>query len=186
MIAFLKRFLFATQTEVSKKPKVIPFDQAIEFVFKHEGGYVNDPLDPGGETKFGISKRSWPHIDIKNLTYDQAAEIYRDNYWDEVGGDLLPYSIALAVFDFAVNSGVSTAVKCLQTQVGAVPDGKFGPNTLREIQEEIRIVGEKRIAIKLCSDRADYFVSIVKSRPHMVRFLRGWMSRVFNLIEEII
>lgn len=87
------------------------FDRVMNFVLQWEGGYVNDPNDPGGETKFGISKRSHPHLDIKNLTREEALAIYREKYWDRIGGDKLDYPEALALMDFAVHSGVGTALE---------------------------------------------------------------------------
>jgi len=87
------------------------FDKAIKFVLKWEGGYSNDPNDPGGETKFGISKRSYPELDISKLTLKQAKEIYYQNYWLEAGCDDLPYPFNIIVFDTAVNMGRRRAIK---------------------------------------------------------------------------
>ena len=81
------------------------FDEAIKFVLKWEGGYSNDPNDPGGETKFGISKRSYPELDISKLTLKQAKEIYYQNYWLKAGCDELPFPFDIIVFDTAVNMG---------------------------------------------------------------------------------
>ena len=87
------------------------FDKALKFVLKWEGGYSNDPRDPGGETKFGISKRSYPELDISKLTLKQAKEIYYQNYWLKAGCDDLPYPFNIVVFDTAVNMGRSRAIK---------------------------------------------------------------------------
>lgn len=81
----------------------------MQFVFAWEGGYVNDPKDPGGETKYGISKRAHPDVDVRNLTKEQARELYRERYWNEVGAEELTYPEALALMDFAVHSGPPTA-----------------------------------------------------------------------------
>ena len=83
--------------------------KAIDFVLKWEGGYVHDPLDPGGETNFGISKKSYPDLDIKNLTKEQAVEIYKRDYWLATKCDTLPYPLDIIVFDTAVNMGRSRA-----------------------------------------------------------------------------
>lgn len=85
------------------------FLPAFQIVVGLEGGYVNDPKDPGGETKWGISKRAYPTLDIKNLTLEQAQQIYLTDYWDRCGCDLMPWDRALCVFDCAVNQGVSAA-----------------------------------------------------------------------------
>ena len=87
------------------------FDKALKFVLKWEGGYSNDPRDPGGETKYGISKRSYPKEDIKNMTLDRAKEIYYQNYWLKAGCDKLPFPFNIVVFDTAVNMGRSRAIK---------------------------------------------------------------------------
>jgi len=91
------------------------FKEALNFVLKWEGGYSNDPNDPGGETKFGISKRSYPELDISKLTLEQAKEIYYQNYWLKAGCDTLPYPINICVFDTAVNMGRRRAIEFLNT-----------------------------------------------------------------------
>jgi len=85
------------------------FDAAIAFVIAQEGGYVNDPRDPGGETKFGISKRAYPTLDIANLTVDDAKAIYKRDYWDALNLDSRPQGEALAILDTAVNCGIGRA-----------------------------------------------------------------------------
>jgi len=125
------------------------FDQAVEVILHHEGGYVNHPRDPGGETNFGISKKAFPLVDIKNMTKDQAKIIYRKFYWDETGCDSLPAMLRLLVFDCAVNQGAGVAVGLLQAAVGAKVDGILGPNTLEKIaaHKPIKIV-EKYAAMR--------------------------------------
>ena len=95
----------------------LTFDQAFDRLIGHEGGYVNDSADPGGETKFGISKRSYPNVDIKNLTREQAKTIYLRDFWQPLGEDAHP-AVKFQAFDFAVNSGIQTAVRKLQAVVG--------------------------------------------------------------------
>jgi lysozyme family protein len=106
------------------------FDEAFKVLIGHEGGYVNDPRDPGGETKFGISKRAHPKEDIRNMTLGRAKAIYLADYWTPAGCDRLPPDIAFDLFDTAVNSGVRTAVMMLQEAVGATKDGAVGPVTI--------------------------------------------------------
>jgi len=89
------------------------FNIALKFVLKWEGGYSNDPNDPGGETKFGISKRSYPELDISKLTLKQAKEIYYQNYWLKAGCDTLPYPFNIVVFDTSVNMGKRRALEIL-------------------------------------------------------------------------
>ena len=110
------------------------FNNAFRLVIGEEGGYVNDPRDPGGETKFGIAKRSHPDIDIANLTLDQARTIYLTDYWQPIRGDDLPAALAVLLFDAAVNQGPKTAVQLLQRAVGTIADGVVGPATLAAAQ----------------------------------------------------
>lgn len=105
------------------------FDQLIGRVLGAEGGYTNDPADPGGETNWGISKRSYPHLDIRALTREEAVEIYRRDFWQRVHGDEMPPVLAFHLLDFAVNSGVETAIRKLQHELGVADDGIWGPVT---------------------------------------------------------
>ena len=105
------------------------FDQAFEIVVGHEGGYSNNSADPGGETKFGISRRSYPNLNIATLTLDQAKAIYQTDFWNRAGCDLCDPGLALVLFDAAVNNGVGQAVRWLQAAVGANADGAIGPAT---------------------------------------------------------
>ena len=103
----------------------LTFDEAFDRLLGHEGGYVNDPRDPGGETNWGISKRSYPQLDIKALTRDDARAIYRRDFWAAVGN--AHPAISFQVFDFSVNSGIGTALRKLQQAVGVADDGHWGP-----------------------------------------------------------
>ena len=106
------------------------FNQAVRSVLKHEGGYVNDPSDPGGETKYGITKRSYPHLDIACLAVGDAIAIYRTDFWDRIHGDELPAGLAYFLLDTAVNLGVVQAVRYLQAAAGVPVDSVVGPVTL--------------------------------------------------------
>ena len=85
------------------------FEEAVGIILKHEGAYINHKSDPGGETNFGISKRAYPHLNIKTLTIEDAKKIYKRDYWDKSSCDELPEIIRLLVFDAAVNHGVGKA-----------------------------------------------------------------------------
>jgi len=101
------------------------FDTAFDRLLGHEGGYVNHPKDPGGETNWGISKRSYPGVDIKNLTREQAAQIYLRDFWQPLGA--APAAVKFQAFDFAVNSGIQTAIRKLQAAIDVADDGHWGP-----------------------------------------------------------
>jgi lysozyme family protein len=110
------------------------FDEAFRVLIGHEGGYVNHPKDPGGETKYGITKRTYPGEDIRNMTLARAKELYRRDFWNRVRGDDLPYPVAFQLFDGAVNSGVGNSVRWAQAAAEVATDGDFGPVTLAAIQ----------------------------------------------------
>ena len=101
------------------------FDQAFDRLIGNEGGYCEVQGDPGGETNWGISKRSYPDVDIKNLTKEGAKAIYLRDFWDAIG-DAHP-AIKFQAFDFAVNSGIQTAIRKLQAAIGVADDGHWGP-----------------------------------------------------------
>ena len=116
------------------------FEEIIKSVLKHEGGYVNDPDDAGGETNFGIAKRWYPNVDIKNLTIEQAKKIYHTDYWRPSKCDEVPPQLRHIYFDMCVNFGRSGAVKVLQQAANSKNkdkidvDGGMGPATLKAIQ----------------------------------------------------
>lgn len=111
------------------------FDKVMDFILAEEGGYVNNPADPGGETNFGISKRQYPGVDIKKLDKDQAKLIYLADYWVFIHGDELPLPVALLMMDAAVNMGPSSAVHLLQDTLKIQSDGRMGPVTISELRK---------------------------------------------------
>lgn len=154
-----------------------PFDFAVEFILSEEGGYVNDLSDPGGETNFGISKRSYPNEDIGNLTRERAKEIYKTDYWDKCGCGDFPVGIAFCVFDCAVNQGVVYACRSLQYQVGAHVDGIVGPMTKRAVKYKCtsNIVQERLIKYFTAERILRY-----AANSNFKRYGRGWCSRAVN------
>lgn len=146
------------------------FDRAFEELIGHEGDYVNDPRDPGGETKYGISKRSYPNEDIKNMTLARAKSIYKRDFWDKVRGDELPYDVAFNLFDGAVNSGVSQAVKWLQRSVFVTDDGKFGPRTMEAVLNS----NPDRLVARFNGHRLDFMTDL----GTWATFSKGWARRI--------
>lgn len=114
------------------------FDQSLKFVLQFEGGFVNDPRDPGGATNLGVTIGTLSNFigkkatiaDVKRLTPETVAPIYRQKFWDAVDGDDLPIGLDLAVFDFGVHSGPSRGIVSLQRVLGVADDGRMGPLTL--------------------------------------------------------
>lgn len=107
-----------------------PFDRAIQFILTEEGGFVDDPRDSGGKTRFGISQASYPDIDIKNLTEKDATDIYRRDYWNRCHCNELPSPLAIILFDSAVNQGPAAAIRLFQKSLGVRVDGQIGPLTI--------------------------------------------------------
>lgn len=151
------------------------FEQCLAHVLRSEGGYVNDPNDPGGETNMGISKRAYPHENIKGMTRARAATIYRRDYWDAVQGDSLPAGLDLVAFDPAVNSGVSRGAKWLQTALGVSADGKIGPATLAAAQK----AHAEAVIDRACNARLAW----LRTLPTWNRYGKGWTTRVESVRE---
>ena len=154
------------------------FDEIIEVVLEHEGGYVNDPKDPGGETNFGIAKRSNPDVDIKNLTKAEASLIYKTKYWDKNKVESLPEELWHIYFDCCVNMGKSRAVKILQQAANGKGanidvDGGLGPNTLKAISN----VELERVR----AYRVKYYADLVTRKPDLEKFYFGWYRRALEV-----
>ena len=146
------------------------FDKAFEILIGHEGGYVNDPADPGGETKYGISKRSYPDVDIKNLTLAEAKVIYYQDFWVKAHCDEMPPLVAFNVFDAAVNHGRGQAIRFLQRALNVVDDGVFGNVTRRALF----IVVEERVVMAFNAERLHFFTQL----STWGRFGKGWSRRI--------
>lgn len=146
------------------------FDEAFDRLISHEGGYVNNPADPGGETQWGISKRSYPRVDIRSLTRDQAREIYRVDFWQRINGDRLADGVAFQLFDFAVNSGIETAVRYLQRALGVADDGHWGAAS----QAAADATSESDAIMRLNAERLD-FMTRLTNWPNASR---GWARRI--------
>ena len=146
------------------------FAQAFEKLLGHEGGYVNDKRDPGGETKYGISKRSYPGEDIAGMTIDRARAIYLRDYWGPAGCDAVPPSVKFDLFDMAVNAGVKAAVRCLQRAAGETDDGVLGPRTLQAVQS----LPDARLVARFNGARLEHLASL-HTWP---AFGRGWARRI--------
>jgi lysozyme family protein len=153
------------------------FDFAVEIVLQNEGGYVNHPSDPGGETKYGITKRQYPDLDIANLTVEHAKEIYKQDYWDAISGDRLPPRVAALVFDCAVNQGPKRAIKFMQTALGVSADGAIGPRTLNAAY----MADAASFATKLGAERALHYASLSTFDV----FGKGWMRRLFDVTIKV-
>ena len=154
------------------------FDNVLQIVLKEEGGFVNNPADPGGMTNLGVTKRVWEafvghavsEADMRALTPADVTPLYQKNYWNGIRGDNLPVGVDCAVMDFAVNSGVSRAAKFLQQACNATPDGNIGPNTLNAVNNADPIT----VIDTVCDQR----LAFLQSLSTFATFGRGWTNRV--------
>ena len=160
------------------------YQKCLEMILHHEGGYVNHPKDPGGETNLGVTKRVYEEWggtkDMRDLTVEDVAPIYEKNYWGRVKGDELPNGLDLCVFDFCVNAGTGRAAKYLQSMVGATRDGAIGPNTLRQVNEYIEVNGLQATIQTYQTNRQRYYEKLKTFET----FGRGWTRRVKETTAE--
>ena len=156
----------------------MPFLELVQKIIKLEGGYVNDPHDKGGETKYGISKRSFSEYDIANLTIDTAIDLYRTHYWKPSKAEKLPKKITGQYFDMVVNLGQGNAVKTLQKAINSgtknkiVVDGRIGSQTIKAAQG--------LDPLRLAAYRIKYYTDIISKNPIQEKFYFGWFKRVLK------
>jgi len=155
------------------------WEQCFALILKNEGGYVDNPKDPGGCTNLGCTKATWEAYighevtkdDIRALTPNDVMPLYKKNYWDKINGDSLPYGVDYAVFDFAINSGTGRAAKTLQSVLSVTPtDGQIGPATLRAIET----ANPRDVATAVCEAR----LAFLQGLPTFGTFGKGWSNRV--------
>jgi lysozyme family protein len=152
------------------------FTKSINIILENEGGYVNHPSDPGGETRFGIAKKFYPDLDIKNLTRNQAIEIYFRDYWSKMNlHNIYDENLVLQVFDMGVNAGIRTAIKIVQRIVEAEPDGIIGEETttlINDYQDDLLELYKQ--------ERKKYYFDLARRKPALRVFLKGWINRIDN------
>jgi lysozyme family protein len=156
---------------------------AVARVLNDEGGYVSDPSDSGGETNFGISKRSYPNEDIKGMTAERATEIYWNDFWLKYGFDKLKGFIAAKVFNLSVVMGASSAIICLQRALRAC--GVFNPAedgvlALATVHTVNSCSNTEALLSALRSEAAGYFRTIAHDNAARTAFLKGWLIRAYR------
>ena len=151
---------------------------SLEKILHHEGGYVNHPKDPGGETNLGVTKRVYEEWggtkDMKDLLVEDVNPIYKKNYWDKCKCDDLPNGLDLCVFDFGVNAGPGRAAKFLQRMIGTTVDGGIGPNTLKAVDTYVEENGLETAIENYQSARQSYYEEL----STFDTFGKGWTRRV--------
>ena len=157
------------------------FLRAVDIVIGHEGDYSNNPADPGGETRFGISSRQYPDVDIASLTREEAIAIYYRDWWMRYGYSDLPGPIGAKLFDLAVNIGPAAAVHCLQRAMRAcgrllTEDGLLGSDTRKSAVAANQVA---LIAALRSEAAAWYRVRATGAGPAADQFLHGWLNRAY-------
>jgi lysozyme family protein len=164
------------------------FDEAFYRLIGHEGGYSDDPYDPGNwtggktdsgqlkGTNFGIAANTYPDLDIKNLTLDQAKAIYYRDWWLKAGAELLPASIVYQLWDFGINAGMGTAKRHLQRVANVAEDGDIGPHTVSRLLE----MNENDVLMLFAASRLRFYTSLRK----FDQYGRGWVNRVAGNLED--
>lgn len=149
---------------------MITFPIAIERILGHEGGYVNNAADPGGETQWGISKRSYPNVDIKNLTRDAAKAIYERDFWTPVASKIADSALCFQALDAAVNHGMGNAVRFIQRAAGVADDGHFGPFSLAAVER----MDANDLHLLFMAERLSFYTKLTTFDA----FGRGWTNRI--------
>jgi len=166
------------------------FESAVAFVLDQEGDWTTDT---GGATRFGISQRAYPNMDLSSLTVEDAKRIYRRDYWDALTLGELPWPLDLAMLDVAVNLGNKEAVKCLQSAVNQLGecerlevDGLLGPVTLGAVQSPAGDRGRATLlAMMVALGRLDMHYQLA-AHDNYALYMRGWAGRCVRLCEEIV
>lgn len=160
------------------------FERAFKYTITNEGVYANDHDDIGGETKYGISKRSYPNLDIKNLNFEEAKKIYFCDYWlkgkFEQSSD---ENIAIQLFDLSVNLGTKAMTIILQRAlrsvgINVIEDGLFGSQTLSGLNN----ANPKILLAAIKSEAAGYYRLVAAKKPQQQKFLKGWLNRTYKQI----
>lgn len=149
------------------------FEECVIEVLRFEAGWVNNPADPGGETNFGISKSSYPQLDIKNLTREAAIAIYKRDYWERISADRLPNQIRLLAFDTAVLHGVKFSIATIQAIMGMPATGEWTEANFFALDT----IDPKKIIERIAVRR----MLVYKGSKNWVRFGAGWSTRLLEV-----
>jgi lysozyme family protein len=170
------------------------FDRSLAHVLKEEGGYVNDPVDRGGATNFGVTQRVYdayrarraqPQRSVRDIEQAEVADIYERQYWREGKCHEMPWPAALAHFDACVNTGVFQANKLLQRALGVKDDGVLGLVSMGALAAQ-SVADPVALALRIAAARLRFYVSLTAQRPEQIKFLRGWVLRTVRLLEAMV
>ena len=160
------------------------WQKSFELMLKSEGGYVNNPADPGGMTNLGVTKATWENwvgresdeAEMRGLTPEKVEPLYKKKFFDAVRGDELPVGLDYLMFDFAVNAGAGRAIKTLQSSVKVTPDGGFGPMTMAAVQA----VDPVELIERFSQAKEDFY----RSLNTFATFGKGWLNRVADVKQK--
>ena len=154
------------------------FEKSLNMLLKSEGGFVDNPADPGGMTNLGVTAKTWGSFmgrdtnekEMRNLTPEKVAPLYEKKYWDACMCDDLPSGIDYLMFDFAVNAGPGRAIKMLQKVIGVPEDGSIGPVTL----QNIAVTDKTDLIARFSNAKKEFYESL----PTFATFGKGWLKRI--------
>ncbi|WP_462250423.1 glycoside hydrolase family 108 protein [Ekhidna sp.] len=163
----------------------LAYDNAFEYTIGHEGKYVNDPDDPGGETKFGVSKRSYAHLDIKNLTIEDAKKIYFEDFWLKLSCDKMLPDAAKELFDTSINMGTIRGAKIFQEALNLTNrdqrdyknisiDGNIGPATLKAFESNKY---KKALVNVMNILQGEFYINLMRKKERNEKYI-GWFNRI--------
>jgi len=171
------------------------FEENLELVLKHEGGYVDHPADKGGATNRGITQAvydTWRagqgigRQPVSGISGEEVAAIYKARYWLMGKCDKMPAPLDYVHFDGCVNHGVQQATKFLQRAIGVEADGVIGPKTLAALQEDVSVGYADEICRSILDQREAFYQRIVERNPSQKAFIRGWLSRLVSIRERVL
>ncbi len=162
------------------------FNQVFQVLLEFEGYMSDDDHDAGGLTKYGISQRAYPTLDIASLTIEDAKRIYYEDYFLNAKCNELPTELACHVFDVAVNMGVSRAIRFLQRTLKTTADGIFGSGSRAALKAYLANHGETSLVLDYLSYRAQFYSRIVQSNQTQQKYLRGWLRRTYRLQQFVL
>ena len=169
-------------------------DQSLEWLLEEEGGWSNHPADRGGRTMYGVTQGTYDQWramrkatkqSVSKITKQEAHDLYEVMYWRAGGCDRLPWPISYLVFDAAVNSGPSRAVRWLQQGLGIPQDGRVGPNTIQKSTEAVDSGSGQRL-LQILDSRIEFLARLVQRTPSQAAFLLGWWRRTMRVLARVL
>lgn len=169
-------------------------DEALKYLLDEEGGWVNNPNDRGGETKWGVTQSVYdkfrtllkePTRSVRQIEMPEARQLYDVLYWRAAGCDRLPWPISYLVFDASVNSGINRGIRWAQTGLGLTADSRVGPATVAAAQTAVE-EGDTRKLVAIIQARSKFLTDLIRKSPSQLTFLGGWWNRTLKVLARSI